>query len=243
MSDPTTLQPGTYIVPPIPPAPLPVVIAKTIFAGLQTGRFDMLWGVGRSKPIDNPPVHGSIVQIPGAPATFDFHPTVIAGDSDNLYCLRRLIDQADPILLANAINFSNSAWVQIDNPANSQAFEFDYPTPLTKGTMGIQLLPGKPAWSIRAFDYGISTWRPLAGTQFDPALLKTGAVFGGEYTCDGEEVNHTAVLINGVKIKVSYSQACGPKIPPRLNAAFQMDATGDAKAYVVKLDKFTVTFA
>jgi roadblock/LC7 domain-containing protein len=235
------LQPGDYTVLP-PPSPVTTIVTKVVFAGLQTGSFQTLWGVGRSKPISNPPTHGTVTQTVGNPlATYDFHPVALAGESDNLYCLRRLITQVDSSLLANAKNFSNSAWIQIDNPSNCQAFEFDLPTPLNVGTMGIQLLPGRLGWSVRAFDYTVSSWRPLNGTNFDPSLLVKGAVFGGEYTCDGKTVEHTAVLINGTRIPVTYSQSCGATLAPRFNAAFQLDATGDAKAYKVSLNNFTVT--
>lgn len=234
---PTILQPGDYTVPP----PQTKIVPKVIFAGLQSGSFQTLWGVGRTKPVSNPAIHGSVAQTPGTPAVFQFNPVQLGTDNDNLYCMRQLVTQIDPLLLASATKFTNSARVQIDNPANCQAFEFDLPTPLNVGTMGIQLLPGKISWSIRAFDYTIKTWRPLAGTNFDPSLLKSGAMFGGEYTCDGKTIEHTAVTINGVKIPVTYSQSCGASITPRFNAAFQFDATGDARPYKVTLDKFTVT--
>lgn len=237
----TILQPGTYIIPD-PPPPQVVTKTKVMFCGLQGGNFQTLWGVGRTKPINNPPIHGSVVQTPGQPSTFQFNPVSIQGDSDNLYCLQRLVTQIDPSLLQNATQFSNSAWIQIDNPVNCQAFEFDLPTPLNAGTMGIQLLPGKPFWSIRAFDYTIKSWRPLgAQTNFDPTLLQKGAVFGGEYTCDGKTIEHKSVTINGTKVNVTYSQSCGVPLEPRFNAAFQLDATGDAKPYKVLLNNFTVT--
>lgn len=239
---PTILQPGDYTVPKPELAP-PTTVVKTIFAGLQLGSFQALWGVGRTKPITNPPTHGMVTQTPGSPATFDFHPVTLSGDSDNLYCLRRLVDQVDPALLAQATKFSNSCWIQIDNPGNVQAFEFDLPTPLNAGTMGIQLLPGKPFWSIRAFDYPNKHWVSLEGTNFDPALLANGAVFGGEYTCDGSQVHHTAALIGTGKITVNYSQNLGQKLSPRLNAAFQLDATGDAKPYKVSLNNFQISIA
>lgn len=232
----TILQPGDYTV----PVPEPV-LPKVVFAGLQTGSFQTLWGVGRTKPVSNPAVHGTVTQTPGTPATFQFNPANLPNDNDNLYCMRQLVSQVDPTFLANATKFSNSCWIQIDNPANCQAFEFDLPTPLNVGTMGIQLLPGKPNWIIRAFDYTIKSWRPLAGTSFDPALLTKGAVFGGEYTCDGKTIEHTSVLINGVFIPITYSQSCGAALKPRFNAAFQLDATGDGKAYKVSLNNFTVT--
>jgi len=152
-----------------------------------------------------------------------------------------LFHKLDPILLANATQFSNSSWIKIDSPENCQAFEFDLPTPLNVGTMGIQLLPGKPSWSVRAFDYTIKSWRPLSGTSFDPILLKNGSVFGAEYTCDGKTIEHKAVLVGGTRIPVTYPQSCGAKLAPRFNAAFQLDATGDAKAYKVFLNNFTIT--
>lgn len=235
------LTPGTYNVPEPPP---PQVITKTkiVFCGLQAAGFQTLWGVGRTKPVNNPPIHGSVVQTSGTPSTFQFSPVPIQGDNDNLYCLQRLVTQVDPSLLQNAKEFTNSVWVQIDNPANCQAFEFDLPTPLNVGTMGLQLLPGTPTWSMRAFDYTIKSWRPLGPqTNFDPTLLKMGAVFGGEYTCDGKTIEHKAVVINGIKSFVTYTQSCGAPIAPRLNNAFQLDATGDAKPYKVLLNNFTVT--
>src|ERR1700756_5332393 len=111
----TILNPGDYTV--LPP-PAPTEVTKLMFVGLQTGSFQTLWGVGRTKPITNPPVHGTVTQTPGTPAMFDFHPVVVSGDNDNLYNMRQLVTQIDPVLLQNATHFTNSAWVKIDNPAN-----------------------------------------------------------------------------------------------------------------------------
>jgi len=235
------LPPGDYTVQQPPAPPQPTAVTKIVFAGLQLGSFQTLWGVGRTKPINNPPTHGNVTQQPGTPATFVFEPIPLSGESDNLYCMRQLVTQVDPQILAKATNFTQSMWVQIDNPANCQAFEFDCPTPLNVGTMGIQLLPGKTSWSVRAFDYTIKSWRPLSGTNFDPTLLKAGTTVTAEYACDGKTIEHKNVTINSMKIPVTYSQSCGATLKPRLNAAFQLDAAGDAKAYKVALNNFTLT--
>jgi hypothetical protein len=241
------LQPGDYTVlePVIPP---PVQITKTIFAGLQLGYFETLWGVGRSNPVTNPAIHGKIVQVPGNLASFDFAPAVLPnGESDNIYCLRRLINQVDLTLLTKATKFANSSFVQLDSLSSCQAFEFDLPTPLTTGTMGLQLLPGKTSWSFRAYNFNPNNkgWKPLPGTEFDPSLLTHtgGSQFGGEYYCDGKVTIVTAVIIDGERMSVNYEQPSGAlRAKPLFNAAFQLDATKDAKAYKAFLNNFQVSF-
>jgi hypothetical protein len=242
----TILSPGDYTVPPPPP---PVLITKVVIAGLQMGSFTPIWGVGRSTPVANPPVHGSISQVPGSPAQYDFKPALVKDPStgkfvsDNIYMLRQLLNQVDNNLLAAAKQFSNSFWLKIDNLNFCQAVEVDFPTPMTAGTMGLQFLPGPTFWQVRAFDFNKSTWVALPGVLIPASQLLTGVNLGGTYTCDGKTVTHTSVSVAGVTIPVNYSQACGPKrVQPLLNAAFQLDATTDAKEYKPSIDNFSISF-
>lgn len=241
---PSVLQPGDYTVLPCPPLPPPVTVVKTIFAGLQLGEFQTIWGVGRTKPVNNPMIHGLVIQNPGAPSSFDFRPVMIAGDNDNLYCMRRLLTQLSPSALRQAKKFSNSVWVQMDDPGSCQAFELDLPTPLNVGTMGLQFLPTSGGnWEVRAFDYPNKKWVTLPGTTFSSGVFKPGIVIGGEYTCDGLTVKHTLVTIGTLGIPVNFTQSCGPSLSPRLNAAFQLDATKDAKPYKIRIDNFQISVA
>lgn len=245
---PTVLSPGLYSVPQPPPPPLPVQITKIVIPGVQMGSFTSVWGVGRSEPTPNPPVHGSVTQVPGSPSVFNFSPAKIVNSkgqpaSDNLYNFRDFTDQVDLTLLAKATQFSNSMWLELNQPVNSQAVELDFPLPSFVGTMGLQFFPTSSSmWQVRAFDFNKKSWVALPGTSFPAALLVAGTVVGGTYTCDGKIVVHTSVTVGNNVIPVSYTQPCGVSRALSLKAAFQLDATGDAKAYITSLNKFQITF-
>lgn len=251
-TSPVILAPGMYSVPQSAPIPPPVLITKTTVLGLQLGNFTPVWGVGRSVPVNNPSVHGTCTQTPGmtgVPATYQFNPVKITDPngkpaSDNLYMMRQMIDQVSNDLLEKAVNFTNSTWMSVDTISNCQAIELDYPTPKTNGTMGLQVLQQSGiTWQVRAFDFNIGQWVALSGTSFSSAIFKTGFVLGGEYTCDGVSVTHTAVTINGLRVPVKYTQPCGkPRVNLLFNAAFQMDATVSALAYKLSLNKFCASF-
>lgn len=247
MPDPVMLQPGTYVVPappPIPPTPPPVIVTRTILPALQMAPFELLWGVGRTHPINNPPVHGTATWIPGEPAVCDFHPVVLQGESDNLYCLRRLAAYLPDF--SGMTHLSESEVYTVNNPGNVQALETDWHIQI--GTRiwnpGMQLLPGKPSWTVRGFDYTAKRWQDL-GVSFDGSLLTTGISFGGKYIISPTSLSFVSVTVNGQETPVSFVQPAVQAASSAMvfNKAVQLDATGDAKPYVLKVGQLTVAYS
>lgn len=238
---PTILQPGDYTVPVLPP---PLTITKTILPALQTASFELLWGVGRSNPVNNPPTHGTASWTPGEHATCDFRPIVLPnGESDNLYCLRRLAPYLPDF--SSMTHLSESEVYSVDKPQNVQALETDWHVQI--GTRvwnpGLQLLPGKP-WSVRGFDYTAKKWVAL-GVTFDGSLLTKGVQFGADYIISPTSLAFTSVTINGEKTPLSFVQPVTMVATNAMvfNKSVQLDATGDAKPYVLKVGQLTVSYS
>lgn len=242
MLDPITLQPGTYIVPPPPPVPPPVTINRTILPALQIAPFELLWGVGRTKPINNPPVHGTATYTPGEPAVIDYHPVVLPIDRDNLYCLRRLASYLPDF--SGMTRCTESEVYTVDNPSNVQALETDWHIQIGKGIWnpGMQLLPGTP-WRVRGFDYTAKHWTDL-GVTFDGSLLTKGILFGAEYIISPDALTFVSVTVSGVRTPVKFTQPVVQSANSAMvfNKAIQLDATANANPYVLKVGQLTVSY-
>jgi hypothetical protein len=236
---PTILIPGDYTVPILPP---PVTITKTILPALQMAPFELLWGVGRTKPINNPATHGIALWEAGEPATCDFRPVPLAGDSDNLYCLRRLAPYLPDF--SAMTHLSESEVYTVDKPGNVQALETDWHIQIGKNIWnpGMQLLPGKP-WTVRGFDYTAKKWVGL-GVAFDGSRLTSGIQFGAEYIISPTSLAFVSVTVAGVTTPVSFVQPVVLSSTSALvfNKAVQLDATGDAKPYILKVGQLTVAY-
>lgn len=237
---PTILAPGDYTVAPAPP---PVTINRTILPALQMAPFELLWGVGRSKPVTNPAVHGTATFTPGEPAILDFHPVVISGDSDNLYCLRRLAQYLPDF--SGMSHCLETEVYTVDKPQNVQAVETDWHIQIGKSVWnpGLQLLPGNP-WRVRGFNYTAKHWQDL-GVTFDGNLLTTGVQFGAEYIISQTSLSFVSVTTNGEATPVSFVQPVVTASTSMMvfNKAIQTDATSDAKPYVLKVGKLTVVYS
>jgi hypothetical protein len=244
MPDSIVLIPGSYVVPQPPPIPPPV--NTTLLVGLNRSPFELLWGVGRSKPITNPPIHGTATWTPGEPGVLDFHPALLpGGESDNILAIQRLGQYLPDF--SQATKFSESQIYTVNDTKPVQALETDWHMQI--GTKvwnpGLQLFPGKPNWSVRGFDYINKVWVPL-GVTFDPAVLLTGCMIGGNYTISQLMMSHTAVTINGLKFPVSFAQsvATAAAIPqPAFVKSVQADANSLAQPYVLKVGKMQVSWA
>lgn len=210
--------------------------------------WELLWGVGRSHPVSNPPVHGTASLTPGAPATLAFAPAKLAGgESDNLYMLRRLGKYIPPALLAAASRFTLSLRETISDISAPQALEIDYQ--LQRGTklwnMGLQLKPSAPFWILRSYDYVARAWQST-GITVDQNKLKPGGGFSmlGEWHVDDTSVTLDAVtLADGQRHVVNMQHPVATAASPAdaYNLAIQLDATADAKPYTAIIQDITVS--
>jgi hypothetical protein len=217
---------------------------------LQSSPWELLWGVGRSKPINNPPVHGTATMIPGEPAIIDYHPAVIDGDSDNLYCLRRLAPYVNLTRLQQATRFSLSYQLSINDLSAVQAIESDFQRQLgfKVWNMGYQLLPsGGGSWVVRAFNYTEKRW-VTTGVSFNPDLITGGRTVGitSTYTLSSTSETHESIRFgDGPTQPVGFSQPVftSKTMATAFNVACQLDSRSTAKPYTVKLGQVEVTLA
>jgi len=219
-------------------------------SNIQSVMPETLWYEARSPGSPKTGPHGTVAIVPGSPATADFKPTkLVGGESDNVYCLRRLystLTSDQKSLMETAKNFSISCDYIFDPLANVQAGELDYQIRKSNGVViniGPQLLPITGGWVIRGFDYVKKVWIPLGVkatvTAGKPTHLQLDA------TCDDKTVQFTQVIVDGVATPVTFSHPVSQSTTnqPYCNAAYQLDATGDAKPYKAMINNLTVTFA
>lgn len=217
-----------------------------IFPALQLAPWELLWGVGRSRPVNNPAVHGKATWTSGSPATVDFQPVSLLSDCDNLYMLRRLGAYVPFADLQMASNFTYSITLAVSDLGAVQALELDYQRQIGPRiwSMGYQLFPASPQWQIRAFDYTKKSWIDT-GLKLDPALLapgKTLAIYA-EFSCDGQSETHQTLTLNGgPKQQVNFTQPVffARNSLTEFNVAVQLDAHQIAKPYVATLGDVTV---
>lgn len=243
---PITLQPGTYSVPQPPP---PVIVNNTFIPAVQNAPFELLWGVGRTKPIQNPPVHGTATWTQGSPSLLTYAPAKLNGDRDNLYCLRRMGSYGLPDF-SKATYFCESQVFTVSDVLAPEALELDWhmqPSGSTKVcNPGIQLLAGKP-WSVRGFDYIKKAWIDL-GVTFDGNILSSGCLIAAEYAVNpGISFSYISVSINGLKfpLKNPYTQAMttGSAVTsPVFNKALQTDSSAAATPFTLKVDQLTLNY-
>jgi len=239
----TILQPGDYTVPQ-PPLPLPpVTVTQTILPALQIAPFELLWGVGRSHPVPNPPTHGTATWTPGEPTTCDFRPIKLpGGESDNLYALRRLGAYLPDF--SGITHLQESQTLQVSDPVAVQALETDWHIQISKSVWnpGLQLLPGSP-WSVRGFDYTAKKWVSL-GVTFDGTALASGLTLAAEYLISPTSLSFVSVTVNGQRTPVSFVQPVVAMANAAMvfNKAVQLDARADALPYIVKIGKMTVSY-
>lgn len=239
----TILGPGNYTVAPVPP---PVTITKTILPALQNAPFELLWGVGRSHPVNNPPTHGTATWTPGEPAILDYHPVPLPADRDNLYCLRRLGQYLPDF--SGATQFTESEVYTVSSLTAPEALEVDWhmqPVGAKVYNPGLQLLPGSPSWTVRLWNQFRGDWEP-SGATFDGNALLTGLAFGGEYAITPSGLTYLAVTVGGVRFPQSLTVppiAVAPVTKQVFNKAVQTDANGQAAPYTLRIGKMTVTYA
>jgi hypothetical protein len=243
---PIILQPGTYSVP--PPAP-PVTINSTFIPAVQNAPFELLWGVGRSKPVNNPPVHGTATWTQGSPSVLTYAPADLPNDRDNIYCLRRMGNLGLPDF-SKATYFSESEVYAVSDVLAPEALETDWhmqPVGTKIINPGLQFLAGKP-WNIRLWDQVKGSWQD-AGVTFDGNILSgQGALFAAEYTViPGTSFSCISVSVNGLKFpfKNPYTQPLknGSAVTsPVFNKAVQADANGVATPYTLKVDQLTLIY-
>lgn len=210
---------------------------------------EVLWYEARSPGSPKTGPHGTVTIVPGSPAIADFHPVNLGGPSDNVYCLRRLYNTLTPAqhtLMETATKFSISCDYMFDPLASVQAGELDYQIRKSSGVVinvGPQLLPISGGWIIRGFDYIKKVWVPLGAK----AILVAGKPTHLEIdaTCDDKIVQFTQVTVDGAVTPVTFSHPVSMSTTgqPYCNAAYQLDATGDAKPYKATISNFQVTFA
>jgi hypothetical protein len=243
---PIILQPGTYSV----PQPLPITINNTFIPAVQNAPFELLWGVGRSKPIQNPPVHGTATWTQGSPSVLQYNPVQLTGDRDNIYVLRRMGNLGLPDF-SKATYFCESQIYAVSDVTAPEALEMDWhmqPVGTKILNPGLQLLAGKPVWSIRLWDEIKSSWQD-AGVTFDGNILAgNGAMFAGEYTVvPGVSFTYVSVSVNGLKfnLKTPYTQALkvGTAVTSMVfNKACQGDCDGLATPFTLKVDQLTLNY-
>jgi hypothetical protein len=217
-------------------------------ANIQTSMPETLWYEARSPNAPKSGPHGTVTITPGSPATADFHPVNLGGQSDNCYNLFRLYPQltADQkSLLETATQFSISCDYLFDPLASVQAGELDYQIRKSSGVVinvGPQLLPIPGGWSIRGFDYVRKVWVPLG---VKAAVIPTKPTHLEVYaTCDDKTVQFTRVVVDGISSSTSFSHPVSQSATsqPYCNAAYQLDATADGKPYRAQINNLTVTF-
>lgn len=210
---------------------------------------ETLWYEARSPGAPKTGPHGTVTIVTGSPATADFRPVKLAsGDSDNCYNLRRLYPTLTPAqrtTLETASKFSIGCDYMMEPLASVQAVELDYQIRKSSGVVinvGPQLLPITGGWIIRGFDYVNKKWVPLGAT----AKPQPGKMIHLEVaaTCDDKTVQFTSVTVDGVVTPVTFSHPVSQSTTgqPYCNAAYQLDATGDAKPYQATINNLTVMF-
>jgi hypothetical protein len=211
---------------------------------------EQLWYEARSASSPKTGPHGTVTVTPGAPATADFHPVVLADkSSDNVYLLRRLystLTAAQKLIMETATKFSISCDYMFDPLASVQAGELDYQIRKSDGTVinvGPQLFPSAGSWQLRGFDFVKKSWVALGVT----AKPTPGKMIHIEIqaTCDGKTVQFVQVIVDGTATPVAFSHpvTMDVKGQPYCNAAWQLDATGDAKPYKATINNLQVTFS
>ena len=219
-------------------------------SNIQAVAPETLWYEARDASAPKTGPHGTVTIIPGSPATADFHPIVLAsGHSDNCYNLRRLYPTLTPsqrAIMETATHFTISCDYLLDPLANVQAAELDYQIRKSSGVViniGPQLLPVTGGWIIRGFDFVKKVWVPLGAkatvTPGKPIHLEIQA------TCDDKTVQFTEVIVDGVATPTTFSHPVSQSTTgqPYCNAAYQLDATGDAKPYKASINNFQVSFS
>lgn len=224
--------------------PKPVVISN-----IQAGMPETLWYEARDASAPKTGPHGTVSIVPGSPATADFHPIVLAsGHSDNCYNLRRLyptLTADQKATLETAKSFSISCDYLFDPMASVQAGELDYQIRKSNGVVinvGPQLLPSGGGWQVRGFDFINKGWVPLGAKA--PVIPGKPTHLELYATCDDKVVQFTKVVVDGVTTPVTFSHPTSMSTlgQPYCNAAYQLDATGDAKPYKAQINNLTVTF-
>lgn len=217
---------------------------------LQSSPWELLWGVGRSHPVTNPPIHGTATFTVGEPATIDYHPIVLPADRDNLYCLRRLAPYVNLARLQQATQFSLSWQMSVNDISAPEAIESDFQRQLGNKVwnMGYQFLSqGSSPWLVRAFNYTTKDWKDT-GLRLDPSLLAGGRTLTVAATftlSDATETHNTLSFNGGVPQQVGFSQPVFTSATQStlFNVAMQLDANGTAKPYQVRLGKVEVTLS
>jgi hypothetical protein len=219
-------------------------------SNIQSVAPETLWYEARDASAPKTGPHGTVNVVPGNPATANFHPIVLSsGHSDNCYNLRRLyptLNADQKAILETATKFSISCDYSMDPLASVQAVELDYQIRKSSGVVinvGPQLLPSAGSWIIRGFDFVNKHWVPLGAkavvTPGKPIHLEIQA------TCDDKVVQFMQVIVDGVATPVTFSHPVSQdtKGQPYCNAAYQLDARGDAKPYKATINNFQVSFA
>lgn len=229
----------------------------TLIALEQSPWWELLWGVGRSKPINNPPQHGSAtfsIGKPGQPSVLDFHPLALpTKESDNLYCLRRLASYVPLERLQKARKFTMSYWLQVSDISAVQAVESDYQLQLGQSlwNMGLQFIPwtlnadpAKATFNIRAFNYQKSSW-VATGLSIPASFLLSGMTVLAEFSITDTSETHESLTINGNRKLLGISQPVVSRSNSvnEFNIAFQADATADAKSYRLSVQNVSVSLA
>lgn len=231
-------------------ADLTAAASSVTLTGIQSAMPETLWYEARSAGAPKTGPHGTITIIPGSPATADFHPVKLAGgQSDNVYCLSRLYPRLMPMqraIMETATKFIISCDYMLSPLASVQAAELDYQIRKSNGTVinvGPQLIPDGLSWQVRGFDFVKKSWVPL-GVKASPSAGKTTHLEVSA-TCDGKIVQFTQVVVDGVVTPVTFSHpvTMDKTGAPYINAAYQLDATSDAKPYKATVDNLTVVFA
>lgn len=237
------LSPGDYTV---APPPLPVTITRTILPALQSAPFELLWGVGRSHPVNNPSTHGTATWTPGEPAILDYRPVLLPTDRDNLYCLRRMGQYLPDF--SGATQFTESEVYTVSSLTAPEALEVDWhmqPVGAKVYNPGLQLLRGSPSWTVRLWNQFRGDWEP-SGATFDGNALLAGLTFGGEYLISPAGLTYVAVTVAGARFPQSLTVpavAATPVTKQVFNKAVQTDSDSKANPYTLKIGKLTVSYS
>lgn len=222
---------------------------KVTIVGIQAMVPETLWYEARSAGAPKTGPHGTVLIKPGSPATADFHPVVLPGNqSDNCYNLQRLYSKLtgeQKTALEQATEFTISCDVALDPLVNVQAFELDYQPRKSSGVVinvGLQILGSASSWQVRLFDYVNKDWVPV-GAKVTP---KAGILTHVEVSavCDDKVVQFISVGVDKITTPVTFSHPVSMSIlnSPYLNAAYQLDATGNALPYKATVDNLTVIY-
>lgn len=217
--------------------------------GLQGSPWELLWGVGRSHPVTNPPIHGTASFVVGEPAEIIFAPAVLpSGESDNLFALRRTAPYIPLARLQSASKLTYSLQLGVSDPTAVQALETDLQMQL--GTKvweaGFQFHPGSPKWTLNVYNKAQGAWQPT-GLTLDPALISGGktASIVQELAIDPSGLTYTAISLNGTRQSLGIHN---PVVTDThsfnyLNIAVQPDAMASAKPYNVTLGAVSLTLS